>query len=152
MLNDLYKLIKLKAYSFNSYTHIFLNISNILLFIYELIGINSFFNNGTLFIFIFIITYLCLALIETNIGYISLLFLLFIDLIFDTSWFIFNNSLCQNFSSDIDITMFKMCCGSFILYMSLGFVLFLIQNNIVNKFYRIIVIFIMLLIDLLFSI
>lgn len=30
MLNDLYKLIKLKSYSYNSYTHIFINISNIL--------------------------------------------------------------------------------------------------------------------------
>jgi hypothetical protein len=30
MLNDLYKLIKLKSYSFNSYTHVFINISNIL--------------------------------------------------------------------------------------------------------------------------
>jgi len=30
MLNDLYKLIKLKSYSYNSYTHVFINISNIL--------------------------------------------------------------------------------------------------------------------------
>jgi hypothetical protein len=33
MLNDLYKLVKLKAYSFNSYTHIFINICNVLQFI-----------------------------------------------------------------------------------------------------------------------
>lgn len=33
MLNDLYKLVKLKAYSFNSYTHIFINICHILQFV-----------------------------------------------------------------------------------------------------------------------
>jgi len=33
MLNDLYKLVKLKAYSFNFYTHIFINICHILQFV-----------------------------------------------------------------------------------------------------------------------
>ena len=121
-----------------------MNLGNILLFIYDLIGINSFLNNGLIFILVFIISYLCLSLIEINIGYISLLFLLFIDMIFSAFLGTFNTILCQNALQDIDITKFKMCCGSFVLIMSLGFVLFLIQNNITNKCYRCIVIFIML--------
>jgi hypothetical protein len=121
-----------------------MNLGNILLFIYDFLSINGFINYTTLYVFIIFIIYMFLSLIEINVGYISLLFLLFIDMIFSAFLGIFNTILCQNVSLNIDITKFQMCCGSFMYFMSLGFVLFLIQNNITNKFYRCIVIFIML--------
>jgi hypothetical protein len=120
------------------------NISNILLFIYDFIGINGFIDNTPGYIFVFIVAYFALALIELNIGYLSLLFLLVIDLIFNSFWDAFHKNICENTKKDIDVTDLYMCCGSFLLFMSLGFVLVLIQKNIINIYYRIIVIFIIL--------
>ena len=120
------------------------NIGNILYFIYDLFSINSFLNNGIVYVLLYILSYLCLSLIEMNIGYISLLFLLFIDMIFQSFWLAFTTTICQNITEPIYLPKLKMCCGSFILFTALGFVLFITQNHINNIYYRGLVLFMML--------
>ena len=107
------------------------NYGNILLYIYDIIGINGFMYRTPAYIFFFMVTYLFLSLVELNIGYLALLFLLFIDIMFITFWTIFRNTICKDIllaavSRDDD----GYCCGSFILLMAIGFVLYLIQKNI----------------------
>ncbi len=114
------------------------NVNNTLLFIYDMLGINGFINYTPAFIFFFIITYFFLSLIELNIGYAKLLFLLFIDLMFLTFWTLYQKSICYNNNRfRINFDKFPYCCGSFILFMALGFVMYLIQNNIKNIYSRI---------------
>ena len=119
--------------------------SNTLLYIYDLIGINGFINNTPAHIFFYILTYLCLSLIEMNIGYLALLFLLFIDLMFMTFWDQYQDAICRNeiLSSD-GVSHSAYCCGSFILFMALGFVLYIIQNNVNNIYLRSLVILIII--------
>jgi hypothetical protein len=112
--------------------------SNTILYIYDILGINGFMNYTPVYILFFILTYLFLSLVELNIGYFPLLFLLFIDIMFMISWDTYQNSICLDIlktivSQDND----GYCCGSFILFMALGFVLYLIQKNIKNIYSRI---------------
>ena len=112
--------------------------SNTILYIYDIIGINGFINYSPVYIFFFILTYLFLSLVELNIGYFSLLFLLLIDIMFMISWVEYQNAICTDTlttikSQDND----GYCCGSFILFMALGFVLYLIQKNIKYIYSRI---------------
>ena len=108
-----------------------LSLQNALLYFYDIIGINGFTVNGLVHILYYILTYFCLSLIELNIGHIPLLFLLFIDILFNFSWRGFQDAICNNnLNRTKDLESSIYCCGSFILFMSLGFVLYLIQKNI----------------------
>ena len=124
------------------------NISNTFLYIYDFIGINGFIDNTPAHIFLLIVTYVCLSLIELNIGHASLLFLLFINIMFSRFWTDFTNSICKNNLTVTSIDKETFCCGSFVLFMALGFVLFLLAKNIKNIYAFI---FIICLIILIFS-
>ena len=125
------------------------NIGQILFLIYDFIGINGFINYTPAFIFVFILTYLCVALIELNIGHLSLLFLLYLYIIFYGFWGEFTETICKNRLGNMDLyypNLLSSWSSSFSSVMSLGFVLYLIQKNIINIYYRMLVIFIMLFI------
>ena len=115
--------------------------NNILLYIYDTIGINGFVINGISHILFFILTYICLALIEMNIGHIKVLYFLIVCLIL--LFFIdnFGLAICYNniYGDYNRLSHHSYCCGSFILYASIGFVLYLIQNNINDLLLRTIV-------------
>ena len=114
-------------------------LNNSILYIYNMIGINGFLNNSILHVLYLILTYFLLALVEMNIGYISLLFLLFINIMFITFWDSFQNAICtNNISRSRTLLESPYCCGSFILFMALGFVLLILLKNINNSFYSII--------------
>ena len=109
------------------------NIDNTLLYIYDFIGINGFIGNTPAHIFFFMLTYFCLSLIELNIGHYILLFLLLIDLMFQFFWDMYQDAVCSNTISTTNrLYNAPYCCGSFILFMALGFVLTLILKNIKN--------------------
>ena len=92
----------------------------------------------------FIITYVCLSLIEMNSGHIAVLFFLIICLMFQYFNVNFGNVICYN---DKNSYIFgPYCCGSFIFFAALGFVLFIIQSKIKNLYVRMIIWFIMSLI------
>jgi hypothetical protein len=125
-----------------------LSLQNSLLYLYDFIGINGFLTEGLVHILFYILTYVCLSLIELNIGHISLLFLLFIGIMFHVVSKFFNLAICNNelsFSSNRLISG-SYCCGSFVLYMSLGCVLFLIQKNINNWILRSFILLVILLV------
>ena len=109
---------------------------NVMLYIYDIIGINAFTRNGLAHILFFLVTYICLGLVEMNIGYINTIFFLIIILMF--SYFIggFDLAFCENDLSYGDtIGNSSYCCGSMILWSALGFTLFIIQKN-VNNLYK----------------
>jgi hypothetical protein len=112
--------------------------NNILLYIYDVIGINGFIMNGLPHILFFILTYICLALIELNIGHIAVLLFLIILLMFQFFIGGFSNAICENIKYGSGrLLSSPYCCGSFILFASLGFVLFIIQkhiNDLYSKF------------------
>lgn len=116
-------------------------LNNALLFIYELIGINGFSNNGLLHILFFILTYICLALIELNIGHIAVVFFLLILIMSNTFQTEFKTVICKNLltGSGDSLSNSTYCCGSFVLFASLGFVLFIIQKNINDLYSKIII-------------
>ena len=121
-------------------------LSNYILYFYDVIGINAFLYNGLLHIFYLILVYILLALIEMNIGHIPLLFLLFIIILFSTAYMRgIVNSICENSYHIDDLTRSPYCCGSQILFTSLGFVLYLIQHNIIQMNNYIIMLFIIVL-------
>ena len=128
----------------NSNIQNFISLQNTILYFYDLFGINSFINNGLIHIIYLILTYVCVSLIELNIGHSVLLFLLLIDMMYQSFWIAFQNAICTNNLSDSGISNSPYCCGSFVLFMSLGFVLYLIQNNIRNIYIRIFIIFVIL--------
>ena len=112
-----------------------LSLQNSLLYLYDFIGINSFIYNSFAQILFYILTYACLLLIELNIGHISLLFLLLIGIMFQFTWDGFQEAICVNSLNSWtsgSLIYSPYCCGSFVLFMSLGFVLYLIQKNINN--------------------
>jgi len=112
-----------------------LSLQNSLLYLYDFIGINGFRSNGLSHILFYILTYFCLSLIELNIGHISLLFLLLIGIMFQFTWDGFQEAICVNSLNSWtsgSLIYSPYCCGSFVLFMSLGFVLYLIQKNINN--------------------
>ena len=115
------------------------NINNTLLYIYDFISINGFLDYTPNFIFFYIITYFCLSLVELNIGHFALLFLLLIDIMFQFFWDQYQAAICSNELSRPNRLWNNppYCCGSFILFISLGFILYLIQKNIKNIYNRI---------------
>jgi hypothetical protein len=120
-----------------------LSLQNALLYFYNIIGINGFIINGLAHILFYILSYFCLSLIELNIGYIPLLFLLLISIAFRFMLNYFQDGICNN-SRSYNPSSELYCCGSFILFMSLGFVLYLIQKNINSWIARGIVLFLIL--------
>ena len=99
-------------------------LKNSILYLYNMIGINGFLNNSIFHILYLILTYFLLALIEMNIGYITLLFLLFINIMFMFFWDSFQDVICaNNISRSRTLSESPYCCGSFVLFMALGFVL-----------------------------
>jgi hypothetical protein len=120
------------------------NINNFMLFIYDLIGINAFINDTPAIVFYFILTYGMLSLIEMNIGYIPLLSLLFVDLMFQYFWSAVQDAICTNNLLSTGIINSPYCCGSFIFFMTFGFVLFIIQKNMNNIYLRLLVILIII--------
>ena len=140
--------------SMNYYTTYTNNTNNALLFIYDMIGINGFIDNTPAHIFFLIATYFLLSLVEMNIGYLPLLFLLFISLMFITFWSKFQNAICQNqFTESVGLhnPLYPYCCGSVILCIALGFVLYITQNNLHNIFIRLLIILIIIFIFFMFS-
>ena len=121
------------------------NYSNTLLYIFDYIGINGFVNNGLVHVLFFILTYICLSLIELNIGIIPILFLLFIGIMFHRFWNEYQDAICENNARGYiyDLNNSGYCCGSFVLFMVLGFVLFVGQHNIDNMLYRSLILFLM---------
>ena len=108
---------------------------NALLYFYDLIGINGFIVNGLWYILYFILTYTCLALIEMNIGHIKIVFFLIVLLMFRFFITGLSMTVCKNSLSECrDIKNAPYCCGSFIMWASLGFTLFIIQKH-VSDFY-----------------
>ena len=122
------------------------NINNILIFIYDLIGINGFINNTPGYIFLFIFIYICVSLIELNIGHASLLFLLFITYTFRIFWSYFTKSICENNFIVQSVDTSRLCCSSDITCMSLGFILCLLLKNIRNIYYAIFILFLMMIV------
>lgn len=109
-------------------------LSNSLLYLYSLIGINTFISSGIHNIIFFMLTYFCLALIEMNIGHVAVLFLLLVDIMFNSSITGFNRSLCVNDNNSKNFHIY--CCGSFLQYMTIGFVLYLLYKNLNSKLYK----------------
>jgi len=121
-------------------------LSNFILNFYNIIGINGFLYNGLLHIFYLILAYILLALIEMNIGHIPLIILLFIIILFNSAYMDgIVNSICENSYNINDLRSSPYCCGSAILFTSLGFVLYLIQHNIIQMNYYIIMLVIIVL-------
>jgi hypothetical protein len=137
---------------------------NILLYFYDFIGINGFLSCSkgaelaipelgkfmsviTIFglILYFIITYVCLSLIEMNSGHNAVLFFLMVCLMFQYFNINFGNVICDN-KIDTGIIFGPFCCGSFIFFAALGFVLFIIQRKTKNLYIKISIWFIMLFI------
>jgi hypothetical protein len=67
-----------------------------MLFIYDLVGINGFINNGSGHIMFYILTYICLSLIETNIGHTPVLLFLIILLMSSTFQTEYKEAICNN--------------------------------------------------------
>jgi hypothetical protein len=128
-----------------SYGYGTVNLDNAILFIYNFVGINGFLNNSLLHIIYLIITYSLLSLIEMNIGYLSLIFLLFITMVFSTFWDQFTDAICKNNIVSINgVGHGAYCCGSFLLLMSLGFALVILLKNINNPLHKIIILCLMI--------
>ena len=103
---------------------------NILLYFYHMIGINGFTVNGLAYILYFILTYTCLGLIEMNIGHINTLFFIFVLVLFRYFEGGFLSAVCQNQLDWGDsIGDSPYCCGSFFMWASLGFTLFIFQKH-----------------------
>ena len=78
-----------------------------------------------------------------NIGHIPLIILLFIIILFNSAFLKgIGNSICENSYNINDLRSSPYCCGSQILFTSLGFVLYLIQHNIIQMNYYILMLFI----------
>lgn len=121
------------------------NLGNALLFLYDFVGINGFLNNSLLHIIYLIVTYSLLSIIEMNIGHLSLIFLLFITMIFSTCWDKFTDAICKNNIANVNgIKDGSYCCGSFILLMSLGFVLTILLKKKHNILYKLIILCLMI--------
>lgn len=120
------------------------NVNNVALYIFDMLGINAFINDTPAIIFYFMITYILLALVEMNIGYATLLFLLIIDVMFLAFWDPFQDAICKNdlYSLSGSMGNAPYCCGSFVLFMAFGFVLFITQKNIKNIYIRLFVLLI----------
>jgi len=116
---------------------------NALLYIYQIIGINAFANNGLAYIIFFLLTYICLGLVEMNIGHTKTFFFLVIILMF--RYFIggFYLAVCKNeLDGGDNAGNNTYCCGSFILWASIGFTLFIIQTHISNLYKKLCVWFV----------
>ena len=118
--------------------------NNILLYIYDILGINGFILNGMTHILFFILTYICLALIEMNIGHIKVLYFLIVCLMFMFFEGNFSLAICNNniYGLKNGVSNSPYCCGSFILFASLGFILFIIQKHINDLYIKFIIWFI----------
>ena len=104
---------------------------NILLYIYDFIGVNGFVRNGLAHIVFIIASYIFLALVEMNIGHISLVFFLIVMLMFQFSMVDgFSSAICENnLNNGRGVEYAPYCCGSGILWSALGFILFIMQKK-----------------------
>lgn len=117
------------------------NFQSIFLFLFDIIGINGFIQNTPVHIFLLIISYILFGLIELNIGHTALLFFLCILIFYLPFANNFSDIVCNNDPfPNSDYLRGSYCCGSFISCSSVGFVLYLIQNNIKNLKLRLLVI------------
>ena len=117
------------------------NFENLLLFFYDIVGINGFIQNTPAHVLILLLTYGCLSLIEMNIGHISVLFFLLVISMYQYSIEYFQSVNCTDelYNNERGILLNSpYCCGSFINLASIGFVLYVIQNNIKKLQLRII--------------
>ena len=116
---------------------------NSLLYFYDIIGINGFIKNGLVHILFFILTYTCLGLVEMNIGHINLVFFLIVILMFNFFVEGFQSAICENNLYDSNkLENSPFCCGSFILFATLGFTLFIFQKHISDLYTKMYVWFI----------
>ena len=109
---------------------------NALLYIFDIIGINAIsvaFYQSVLF---FILAYTCLSLIEMNIGHMKLIFFLIVLIMFQFFEVSFISAICENNLDNYrTIGNSPYCCGSFVLWASVGFTLFIIQKH-TTDFYK----------------
>ena len=106
-----------------------------LLQLFDLIGINSLLYNSLLYILFFIFTYLFMVIIELNIGHIAMIYFVLILIGFKIGLESISSLTCDNITS-ISTNNLYNCCGSFLFWPALGFVLYLIQNNLDNIIYK----------------
>jgi len=115
------------------------NIYNVMLYVYDIIGINGFISNTiTIQLLLILVTYLCMMLVELNIGSIKLLYFIFGNIMFSYGISGFAVSICENNLDNVNpLVDCPYCCGSFLTISSLGFVLYIIKKNIIYRLYNI---------------
>jgi hypothetical protein len=106
-----------------------------LLQLFDLLGINSLLYNSLIYILFFIFTYLWMVIIELNIGHIAMIYFVLILIGFKIGLDSISSLTCDNITS-ISTNNLLNCCGSFIFWPALGFVLYLIQNCFNNMIYK----------------
>jgi hypothetical protein len=106
-----------------------------LLQLFDLLGINSLLYNSLIYILYFIFTYLFMVIIELNIGNIAMIYFVLILIGFNIGIKNISALTCYNRTSIPTNNLFN-CCGSFIFWPALGFVLYLIQNCFDNMIYK----------------
>ena len=117
---------------------------NLFLYVYDLIGIDGYTWHTPWFAIYFLLTYTCLAIIEMNIGSLAALYFIIVCLFYSMMIEGFASAICENNLTSNNILLDSpYCCGSFILCASVGFVLFVIQNNQNNKKWRILTLIVM---------
>jgi len=119
---------------------------NILLLIYNIIGINGFIRNSITHVLFILFTYVCMAIVEINVGMISLILFIVICFMYTYSINGITKVICDNKINTCEsvIQHQPYCCGSFVLFPVLGFLLYIIQKNIHKFPIRIIVWFIIM--------
>jgi hypothetical protein len=104
---------------------------NAMLYYLDFIGINGMIVNTPGYVFYYVATYLLLALIECNIGHIAVLFFLAVLFMYRGSIKGFEHWTCFNDAYNASyIGNESFCCGSYILWASLGFCLYVYQKHI----------------------
>jgi hypothetical protein len=106
-----------------------------LLQLFDLLGINSLLYNSLIYILYFIFTYLFMVIIELNIGHIAMIYFVLVLIGFGIGIDSISSLTCDNMTS-ISTNNLYYCCGSFVFWPALGFVLYLIQNCFDNMIYK----------------
>lgn len=106
----------------------------------ELMGLNSFFdingNNIIYGIFLLIITYLLLSIIELNVGHAMIIFFVIILILYQYYAYGYQKLVCENDTNTENEMNGSMCCGSFLMWATVGCfigILFKHSNKYITK-------------------
>ena len=100
------------------------------LLFYDFLGINGFVSNGIpLQLFLLLLSYSALALIELWSGSLRILFFLLMDLFFKVFISLFLPAHCEG-QILFDLSTTPFCCGSFLMVAAFGSVLFIIHQRV----------------------